>query len=180
MHINNLPAELFSEILEYIPLKDASAIMQVNKQWYREYRGTIYRQREAKFEELLYSHWSDWNIPLRLVVYFNWHDFLLDKLSSFCKNFDRHCLERRLQYVKDSLRIDMVDIDKERKVIDNLMIHYLMIHYEASSDFKGPFPDWLLERHRKNIITSGENMRRKNLVYILMKKLREQCLIIIH
>ena len=29
MHINNLPAELFSEILEYIPLKDASAIMQV-------------------------------------------------------------------------------------------------------------------------------------------------------
>ena len=32
MHINNLPAELFSEILEYIPLKDASAIMQVNRQ----------------------------------------------------------------------------------------------------------------------------------------------------
>src|ERR1044072_6937707 len=32
-----------SEILEYIPLKDASAIMQVNRQWYREYRGTIYR-----------------------------------------------------------------------------------------------------------------------------------------
>ena len=32
MHINNLPVELFSEILEYIPLKDASAIMQVNRQ----------------------------------------------------------------------------------------------------------------------------------------------------
>ena len=31
MHINNLPAELFSEILKYIPLKDASAIMLVNK-----------------------------------------------------------------------------------------------------------------------------------------------------
>ena len=44
MHINNLPAELFSEILEYIPLKDASAIMQINRQWYQEYRGVIYRQ----------------------------------------------------------------------------------------------------------------------------------------
>ena len=43
MHINNLPAELFSEILEYISLKDASAIMLVNEQWYREYRGVIYR-----------------------------------------------------------------------------------------------------------------------------------------
>ena len=169
MHINNLPFELFSEILEYIPLKDASAIMQVNRQWYREYRGTIYRQLEAKFEELLYSQWSDWNIPIRLVVYFNWHDFILDKLSSFCNNFDRYHLERRLLYVYDSLRIDMVDIDKERKVIDNLMIHY-----EASSNFKEPFPDWLLERHRKNIITSEENMRRENLVYILMKKLIEQ------
>ena len=169
MHINNLPAELFSEILEYIPLKDASAIMQVNRQWYREYRGTIYRQREAKFEELLYSHWSDWNIPLRLVVYFNWHDFLLDKLSSFCKNFDRHCLERRLRYVYDSLRIDMVGIDKERKVIDDLLMHY-----EASPNFEGLFSDWLWERHKNSMYTSGENMRRKNLVYILMKKLEEQ------
>ena len=170
MHINNLPAELFSEILEYIPLKDASAIMQVNRQWYREYRRTIYRQLEAKFEELLYSHWSDWgNVPLRLVVYFNWHDFLLDKLSSFCKNFDRHCLERKLRYVYDSLRINMIGIDKERKVIDNLLMHY-----EASSDFKEPFPDWLLERHRKNLTMSGENMRRKTLVYIFIEKLREQ------
>jgi len=48
MHINNLPAELFSEILEYIPLKDASAIMQVNRQWYQEYRGIIYRQFDNK------------------------------------------------------------------------------------------------------------------------------------
>ena len=59
MHINNLPAELFSEILEYILLKDASAIMQVNRQWYQEYRGIIYIQFDAKLEELLYSHWSE-------------------------------------------------------------------------------------------------------------------------
>ena len=124
MHINNLLAELFSEILKYIPLKNAINIILVNEEWYREYRGVIYRQREVKLEQLLYSHWSDWNISLRLVIYFNWHDFLLDKLNSFCKNFNRYCLERRLRYVYDSLRIDMVDIDKEREAIDNLLTHY--------------------------------------------------------
>src|SRR5438128_1856883 len=115
MHINNLPAELFSEILDYIPLKNAINIILVNEEWYREYRGVIYRQRKAKLEELLYSHWSDWNIPLRLVVYFNWHDFLLDKLNSFCKNFDRHSIKRKLHYIYDSLRIDMVNIVKKRE-----------------------------------------------------------------
>ena len=165
MHINNLPVELFSKILEYIPLKDASAILKVNKQWYREYRGVIYREYNIKFEELLYSHWSDWNIPLKLVVYFKWHDFLLDKLNSFCKNFDRHCLERRLQYVYDSLRIDMVDIDKERKVIDDLLAYY-----EKSPDFEGLFPDWLWERYKNNMCASGENCRHLNLLYTLKIK----------
>ena len=165
MHINNLPVELFSEILEYIPLKDASAIMQVNRQWYQEYQGVIYRQCEAKLEELLYSHWSDWNIPLRLVVYFNWHDFLLDKLNSFCKNFDRYSLKRRLHYIYDSLRIDMVDIDKEREVIDNLLTHY-----EKSPDFEGLFPEWLWERHKNNMQASAENCRHINLLYTLMRK----------
>ena len=165
MHINNLPAELFSEILEYIPLKDASAIMQVNRQWYQEYRGDIYRQCEAKLEELLYSHWSDWNIPLRLVVYFNWHDFLLDKLNSFCKNFDRYSLKRRLHYIYDSSRIDMVDIDKKREVIDNLLTHY-----EKSPDFEELFPEWLWERHKNNRQASAENCRHINLLYTLMRK----------
>src|SRR2546421_4644646 len=165
MHINNLPVELFSEILEYIPLKDASAIMQVNRQWYQEYREIIYIQFDAKLEELLYSHWSDWNIPLRLVVYFNWHNFLLDKLNSFCKNFDIHSLKRRLHYIYDSLRIDMVDIVKEREVIDNLLTHY-----EKSPDFEGLFPDWLWERHKNNRQTLAENCRHINLLYTLMRK----------
>ena len=110
MHINNIPVELFVKILKYVPLKDAIKVMLVNKEWYREYRSIIFKQFDSKFEELLYSYWSDWNIPLQLVVYFNWHAFLIDKLESFCKNFDKHYLDRRLQYVYDSLRIDMVDI----------------------------------------------------------------------
>ena len=34
MHISNIPIELFKEILEYIPLRNASEIMLVNKEWY--------------------------------------------------------------------------------------------------------------------------------------------------
>ena len=175
MHINNIPVELFVKILEYVPLKDAIKVMLVNREWYQEYRSIIFKQFDNKFEELLYSYWSDWNIPLQLVVYFNWHAFLIDKLESFCKNFDRHCLDRRLQYVYDSLRIDMVDIDKERKVIDNLLIHY-----EASPDFEGLFPEWLWEKHKNNRWESGENVRRKNLVYVLKRKIREHFWFTIH
>jgi len=68
----------------------------------------------------------------------------------------------------------MVDIDKEREVIDNLLTHY-----EKSSDFEGLFPEWLWERHKNNRQESGENIRRKNFVYVLMKKIREQSWLII-
>ena len=57
----------------------------------------------------------------------------------------------------------MVDIDKERKVIDNLLMHY-----KVSPNFE------LWEWHKNNIYTSEENIKRKNLVYILIKRLREQ------
>ena len=69
----------------------------------------------------------------------------------------------------------MVDIDKERKVIDNLLIHY-----EASPDFEGLFPEWLWEKHKNNRWKSGENVRCKNVVYILKRKLKEQSWFIIH
>ena len=59
MHISDIPIELVKEVLEYIPLRNASKIMLVNKEWYREYRAIIYNQRDAKFKELLYSQWWD-------------------------------------------------------------------------------------------------------------------------
>src|SRR6185437_14836474 len=124
MHINNLPAELFSEILEYVPFKNAINIMLVSEQWYREYRGVIYRQRDAKLGELVYSHWSDWNIPLRLIMYFNWHDFLLDKLNSFCDAFNILCLRAQLEDIYELARVEMENINKERKVIDGLLVYY--------------------------------------------------------
>ena len=172
MHINNLPAELFSEIFEYVPLKDASAIMKVSKQWYWEYRGVIYIQRDAKLEELLYSHWSDWNIPLKLVVYFNWHEFLLDKLNSFCDAFDIPYSRCRLEDIYDSLILEMKNIDKERNVINDLLAYY-----EKSPDFEGLFPDWLWERHKNNRCASGENCRRMNLLYTLKRKASCTCVL---
>ena len=55
MHINNLPVEILEQVFESILLKNASNIMRVNKQWYQEYRAIIYRQKDAMFEEILYS-----------------------------------------------------------------------------------------------------------------------------
>ena len=37
MHINNLPVEILEQVFKSIPLKDASNIMHINKQWYQEY-----------------------------------------------------------------------------------------------------------------------------------------------
>ena len=68
MHINNIPVELFVKILKYVPLKDAIKVMLVNKEWHREYQSIIFKQFDNKFEELLYSHWSDWSISLKLVL----------------------------------------------------------------------------------------------------------------
>ena len=59
----------------------------------------------------------------------------------------------------------MVDIDKEREVIDNLLTYY-----EKSPDFEGLFPEWLWERHKNNRQASAENCRHINLLYTLMRK----------
>ena len=63
----------------------------------------------------------------------------------------------------------MVNIDKEREVIDKLLNHY-----EASPDFEGLFPEWLWEKHKNNRWESGENVRRMNLIYVLKRKIREE------
>jgi hypothetical protein len=168
MHINNLPTEVFVQILEHIPLKDASAVMRVNKEWYQEYRAIIQKQEYAKFEEILYSSWTEWNIPIRLLPYHNWHKFLLDKLISFHENFGTQfsLMEYLVSYYK-SLKLEMMKIDKEREVIDNLLKHY-----EASPDFEGWFPEWLWNRHKNCRWNSGTNIQRFNLVYTLMKRPR--------
>ena len=59
----------------------------------------------------------------------------------------------------------MVDIVKEREVIDNLLTHY-----EKSPDFEGLFPDWLWKRHKNNRQASAENCRCINLLYALKRK----------
>ena len=56
MSINTIPTELFTKVLNYIPLKDAISIMLVNREWNQEYQAVIYSQYDVKFKELLYSH----------------------------------------------------------------------------------------------------------------------------
>jgi hypothetical protein len=145
MHINNLPVEILEQIFRSIPLKDASNIMRVNKQWYQEYRAVIYRQKDAKFEEILYSSWDDWFLSPDLIPDYNWSNFLISKLRNFCDNFDIFYLGPKLQDIYKSLKQESEKIYKEKDEIDKLLAIY-----EASYDFEGWFPDWLWEGMHKN------------------------------
>ena len=69
MSINTIPPELFEKILNYIPLRDARFIMLVNKEWYQVYQRTIRKQQHGIFEKLLHSHFSDWNISVRMIIH---------------------------------------------------------------------------------------------------------------
>ena len=139
MHINNLPVEVFEQILEHIPLRNASAVMKVNKEWYQEYRATIQKHYYINFEEILYSNQTDWDIPPGLFRYFKWYDFLRDKLRSFHANFGiQFGLMIHLQTICRTLALEGIKLAEEEKVIDKLLEHY-----ELSSDFEGWFPKWL-------------------------------------
>jgi hypothetical protein len=69
MSINTILPELFEKILNYVPLRNGRSIMLVNKEWYQVYQSLICRQRQGIFEELLHSHFSDWNISVRMIIH---------------------------------------------------------------------------------------------------------------
>jgi hypothetical protein len=166
-HINNLLIEILEQIFRSIPLKDASNIMRVNKQWYQEYRAVIYRQKDAKFEEILYSSWDDWNVKD-----FDWkldlYSLALAKLRNFCDNFDIFYLGPKLWNIYESLKQESKKIDKERDEIDKLLAIY-----EASYDFEGWFPEWLWEdMHKNNRQKYAINYGNMNRVSKLIVKLR--------
>src|SRR5579864_4679560 len=164
MSISTIPTEIFTRILEHISVEDDIAVLCVNKKWNHEYRAVIERQHQDRFNEILYSSWHDWNIPYRLVKYIDMHEFLIDKLYSFCMNFGNSILRTRLRETYDSLKKELEKADKEREVIDKLLAHY-----EAQSDFEGWFPQQLWDRHKKTRYNSGAVIRKMNRVYTLIK-----------
>jgi hypothetical protein len=170
MHINNLPVEILEQVFESIPLKDASNIMHVNKQWYQEYRAVIYRQRDVMFEKILYSSWDEWNISPDLIPSYNYYDFLISKLRNFCDNFDIFYLGPKLQDIYESLEMESKKIDKEREEIDKLLTDY-----EASPDFEGWFPDWWLWEgmHKNNRYKSAINCGNICQVVTLIERLKD-------
>jgi hypothetical protein len=145
MSINTIPTELFEKILNYVPLRDARSIMLVDKEWYQVYQNLIRIQRQGIFEELLHSHFSDWNISVRMIIHLRWEPFLLDKLDSFCKRFNMSSVLSELNTIRSRLETEVVEIFKEAEVITKLLEQY-----EASSDFEGWYPDWLWKRRKKN------------------------------
>ena len=113
MSINTIPAELFEKILNYVPLRDAISIMLVDKEWYQVYQSTITRQRQGIFEELLHTHFSDWNISIRMIRHFWFQEFLLDKLDSFCKRFNMPLVKTELNIIYSRLEKEAKEIFKE-------------------------------------------------------------------
>ena len=93
------------------------------------------------------------------------HEFLIDKLYSFCMNFGNSILRIRLREIYDSLKKELEKADKKREVIDKLLAHY-----EAQSDFEGWFPQQLWDRHKNTNYNSGAVVLKMNRVYVIIKK----------
>src|SRR4051794_32810468 len=109
MHINNLPTEIFIQILEKTSFEDIGKVMRVNKRWYRESRAMVQKRDHAIFEILLTTNYDT-------------NYILIDVLRSFCINFNLD-LEKKLWELHDYLRDQREKIKKEEAVIDNLLSH---------------------------------------------------------
>ncbi|CAG8553894.1 12053_t:CDS:10, partial [Racocetra fulgida] len=103
---------------------DIGRVMRVNKKWYCESRAMVQKRADKIFGILLTTNY-DTNYKL------------MDVLHSFCINFNLD-LEKKLWESHDYLKDQKKKINKEKAVIDNLLVHY-----EADPHFKGLFPDWL-------------------------------------
>src|SRR3984957_18051662 len=170
MSINTIPSELFEKILNYVPLRDAISIMLVDKEWCQVYQSLICRQRQGIFEELLHTHFSDWNISVRMIIDLQWHDFLLDKLDSFCERFNMSLVIAELHIINSRYDTEAKEITKEAKEISKLLRHY-----ENSSDFEGWYPDWLWERCKKCftklVVCNGNILHIEKLMHILQRNM---------
>ncbi|KAF0395171.1 hypothetical protein F8M41_010301 [Gigaspora margarita] len=75
MHINNLPTEIFVQILEKTSFNDIGQVMRVNKKWYCESRAIVQKRADRIFEILLTTN-------------YNTNYILIDVFHSFCINFN--------------------------------------------------------------------------------------------
>lgn len=118
MSINTIPSELFTEILRYIPLENASSILRVNKEWNREYKGVIYQDIHMIFEELIFKSMKS------LIEYVYWtqvnYHLTIRNLISFGNAFNFNILIE-LHNIKNRLNIEVDKLIEERHEIDNLM-----------------------------------------------------------
>ena len=118
MSINKVPTEVFAEILMHIPVRDASSVLRVNKEWYREYRYIVKQNFNIIFEAILYSdcnYWNISNITSHQYIgwkssYFRWDTFIRNKVVNLCRTFDIN-LETKLRNTLQLLR------DEEKKLL---------------------------------------------------------------
>jgi hypothetical protein len=160
MSINTIPSELFTKILRYIPLKSASSILRVNKEWNREYKGVINQDIHIIFEELAFR-----NPSYLLPYYYHWpgfkHNFIASKLISFGNAFNLNILIE-LYNIKNRLIIEIKKIDKDRKEIETLMDNYP----------DGWYPNELWKRHKQNH-GSYSNRQKYHHIFNILLNLRQ-------
>jgi hypothetical protein len=142
MHINSLPVELFVQILDCVPLRDAMDIMLVNKAWYKEYKALLRRQSKARFKEILFSEFGQTLIFYQRLS--DWDRCIANKLLNFCKVFDNIYIYMRFKEIRATLEKEMKEKDWERIEVDRLMAEF-----EASPEYDGWYPNWLWERNKK-------------------------------
>ena len=113
MSINTIPTEIFVKILENVPIKDASSVLRVNREWNNVYKYIL--QRDEVFELILYTDYENWEI---------FHSktnakYLKRKVINFCKAFGinhRLKLRKTLKLLNDeSLKVDELLKDKKDK-----------------------------------------------------------------
>jgi hypothetical protein len=177
MHINNIPAELFAQILDYIPLKNALDIMLVNKTWHTHYHALLRRQSKKRFEEILFSE-PDSNQQFLFLYQTEtyWNRIIADKLFSFCHVFDNIYIYMRFKDIRATLEKEIKDSGRQE-------VDRLMAEYEASPDFDPWYPDWLWKLHKntpyRNDIKSKLDILERRLKACKQKEL-EQVMALIH
>ena len=143
-NINNIPTEIFLQILGHIPIEDASSVLKVNREWYQRYRTVLFDQRQEVFDKILHSPLDDWDIPIRLDISPMVYQPILEKLCNFCENFSLDIPNELLK--RETALIERKEyLEREKAVINKLLDHY-----ENSLDFDGWFPDELWNRRKEN------------------------------
>ena len=105
-----------------------------------------------------------------MIIHLRWHDFLLDKLDSFCERFNILPVLSELCIINSRYDTEAKEITKKAEEISKLLRHY-----ENSFGFEVWYPDWLWERRKKCFtklaVYNGNILHIEKLILILQRNI---------